>query len=317
VSAWQRFVSFLDAREDPISLALVRIVCCTTIAVHLSRFVFSGAAEFALLPRARGGMSSELGWLELFGGAEPWSIHLLTGACIVFAVCSALGVFTRPMLALTWLGFRAVSSLNAETKGSYDGLFVDILFVLMLSGAGRALSVDAIWRKQTEPAARWPRLLLVAQIGIMYFGSALNKASVGWVPGGDASALWYILQQPTWARTTSLPLWSYPITQVATTSAWLFEVTGPIFVLAILLRESAPRGRAMGAVKRLFDRARVLEIYLAFGIAMHIGIELLMEVGPFCFATLALYPAAVAPERWRALFMRVKKPRVDREGAVA
>ena len=53
----------------------------------------------------------------------------------------------------------------------------------------------------------------------------------------------------------------------------------------------------IGALKRGLDRVRLLELYLAFGFAMHVGIEALMEVGPFCFAALALYPAAIAPER--------------------
>lgn len=302
---WSRLVAFLNEREDPLPLALARIVACATVALHFGRFLISGAADFALLHQERGGMSFTHGWLAPIGGAEPWMIVALGATCCIAASLGALGLFTRPALFITWAAVRALSSLNAEAKGSYDGLLIDVLFILMLSGCGRALSLDArLFPKREALAPRWPRVLLVVQLGLLYFGSALNKGSLGWVPGGDASALWYILQQPTWARFASLPLWSYELTQIATTSVWLFELAGPLVVLAWLLRETSPEGRVLGALKRGLDRARFLELYLAFGLAMHLGIELLMEVGPFCFAALALYPAAIAPERLRRRFAR-------------
>jgi hypothetical protein len=302
--AWSRWVSFLGAQEDAIALALARIVLCVPLAAHIARFLLSGAAEVALTPDVHGGLSAEVGWLEPWGGGSPTSIWILGTVTCVSAILSALGLFTRPALIVTWLSFRALSSLNAEAKGSYDALYIDILFVLALSQCGRALSLDARFFGRGGTAARWPRFMLLFQIGLLYFGSAIVKASSGWVPGGDASALWYILHQPTWARFPSLPLWAYPITQVATTMAWLFELTAPTIVLAALLRESSPRGRVLSALKRVLDRARVLEVYLLFGLMMHLGIEVSMEVGPFCFATIALYPAAIAPDRLRAFFTR-------------
>ena len=314
---WSSLVAFLNEREDPLPLALARVIACTTVALHFGRFLVSGAAEFALLHQDRGGMSVTDGWLEPVGGAERDDHPRLGAACCLAATLGALGLFTRPALFVTWAGVRALSSLNDEAKGSYDGLLIDTLFLLMLSGCGRALSLDArlFPRPERGLAPRWPRVLLVVQLGLLYLGSALNKGSLGWVPGGDASALWYILQQPTWARIASLPLWAYPLTQVATTSVWLFELSGPLFVLAWLLRETSPRGRVLGAMKRGLDRVRFLELYLAFGLAMHIGIEALMEVGPFCFAALALYPAAIAPERLRSSLSRLRISRMQLEAS--
>lgn len=303
---WRSLVAFLNAPEDPLSLALVRVFACTTVALHFGRFFLSGAADFALVHQEHGGMSTTHGWLEPLGGAEPSLIMALGACCCIAAICGALGLFTRPALVVTWLTVRTLSSLNDEAKGSYDGLFIDTLFVLMLSGAGRTFSLDApLFPEREGLAPRWPRVLLVAQIGLLYLGSALNKGSLGWLPGGDASALFYILQQPTWARFPEVPLWSYPLTQVATTMVWLFEITGLLFALAVLLRETKPKARVLSAMKRWLDRIRFVELYLAFGFAMHVGIELSMEVGPFCFASLALYPAAIAPERLRATWARL------------
>lgn len=301
---WARLTGLLVGEEDALGLALVRLLACATVAAHVGRFAATGAARFALLHRDRGGMSDAHGWLEPLGGAEPWMITLLCVVTCLAAILGAVGLFTRAALVVTWLGLRVISSLNPEAHGSYDGLLVDTLFILMLSGAGRALSLDA-WRSGAPAlAARWPRVLLVAQLGLLYLGSGLHKGSSGWVPGGDASALWYILQQPTWSRLGALPLALYPLTQVATTLVWFFEVLAPLFVVAVWLRESAPRGRALAALRRGLERVRFVEVYLAFGLAMHVGIEAMMEVGPFCFASLALYPAALAPARLRAWLER-------------
>ncbi|HJL19543.1 MAG TPA: HTTM domain-containing protein [Sandaracinaceae bacterium LLY-WYZ-13_1] len=294
---WNRLVAFLNAEEDARPQALVRILTGLTIVAHLSRFVLSGAADFALMHQENGGLSLWHGWLEPLGGATPSLVHALCGLTVVAAACATVGLRTRPALVVTWLGVRAISSLNPSARGSYDSLLVDTLFVLLLSGCGRAWSLDAAWRGEGGPAKRWTRVLLVVQLALVYTGSGLSKASSSWVPGGDASALWYILQQPTWSRIGELPLWAYPVTQAATTLTWLFEIAGVLFLFAVLLDESEPRGRGLAALRRGLARIRFVEVYLAFGLALHLGIELTMEVGPFSFATLALYPAALGPTR--------------------
>src|SRR5690606_22213622 len=103
------------------------------------------------------------------------------------------------------------------------------------------------------------------QLALLYLGSGITKASSSWIPGGDASALWYILQQPMWARLSSLPLWAYPLTQIATTTTWIFEVAGPLLFIAFLLEESEPKRPWLAALKRLVTRTRFVPIYLAFG----------------------------------------------------
>jgi hypothetical protein len=50
-------------------------------------------------------------------------------------------------------------------------------------------------------------------------------------------------------------------------------------------------------------RAQALRVdlrgwFLAAGMAMHLGIEALMEVGPFPGGTLVLYAAWIAPGEW-------------------
>jgi len=117
------------------------------------------------------------------------------------ALLFALGLFTRVFGVVAWLGFRTLADLNNHSGGAYDELVKNELFLLLLSGCGSALSLDALRtgaRNVLVPA--WPRYLLVFQLALMYWSTGMQKVSDGWVPGGHADALWYILQQPTWQR---------------------------------------------------------------------------------------------------------------------
>ena len=298
---WQRWTAWLTAEEDALPLALCRVICAGTVALHVGRFVLTGAADAALLHADYGGLSYTHGWLEPVGGATIASLRILCAVCAIAGTSAALGLFTRPSLAVTWLSLRAITSLNPSAHGSYDSLLIDTLFVLMLSDCGKALSLDARLRGKGGPAMRWARFLLVFQLGLLYIGSGITKLSASWVPGGSADALWYILQQPTWARFPGLPLWSFPVTQVATTLTWFYEVGGPLLFFAIVLEQIEPRRRWLRRLKERLERVHFVSIYLAFGAAMHVGIELTMEVGPFSLAALALYPAALGPRRIEAL----------------
>lgn len=314
MSPWQRLVAFVSEREDATSLALCRILVGLTVLGHVVHFVASGAAALALTHLDHGGLGTSHGWLEPVGGATTTNVVALCTLVAVAAALVVVGLFTRPALVVLWLSYRAMSMLNADARGAYDSLVVDSLFLLMLAGSGRALSLDALWwgRKVAgfSQVTRWPRVLVVIQLGFLYSGSALLKASSGWVPGGDATALWYILHQPMWARgdVDAVPMWALPLTQVATTLVWLWELAGVVFVASVLLRESdSPSTRAGAFAKRVLDRVRFRELYLAFGVAMHLGIEVTMEVGAFSFASLALYPCALSPEAWRKLAARFRR----------
>lgn len=296
-SRWQRFVAFLNAKEDPMPLALCRIILASTIAVHTTRFFFGGGADVAWIHQSRGGLSISHGWFDAWGGLEPSQMHLLVGVVIVSAIFSTIGLYTRVSMLVMWISFRAMTELNPSSRGSYDALLLDVLFVLVLAQTGNALSVDAHFRGKAGPAPRWPRLLLIFQMGLLYFGSGIGKLSSSWVPGGNASALWYILQQPTWARFPDIPGWIHPLTQVATTSTWLFETSGLVFLTAALLELSEPRSPRLQKLKRFFARIHFVPLYLFFGFTMHIGIEMTMQVGPFSYASLAMYPAAIGATR--------------------
>ncbi|HEY4223331.1 MAG TPA: hypothetical protein VGO62_18360 [Myxococcota bacterium] len=304
--AWARLVAFVQEREDGRALALTRIIACATVFFHVAHMLTSGAALFVWTRASSFGLGNNnghglIGALEDILGDDRAAVLSLCALCLLASLCGALGVVTRVSVLMTYATFRALYGITADARCAYDGLLTNALFLLVLASAGAALSLDTLlWRRHPRVRAlvgagdenhlvtRWPRMLLVCQMGFLYGGSALMKASSGWVPGGDASALWYILQQPLWTRFADLPAWTYPLTQVATTVVWCFELCGPLFVLAVFARES--RSARFARVARVFVPG-----YLVIGVGMHLGIELFMEVGAFTGAALAFYPCALRP----------------------
>jgi hypothetical protein len=296
VKAWRRFVDFCNVEEDATPLALSRIVIGVTLFAHALALLLTGTTTTVLVHKSHGGLN-EVSWASAW--ATPWGAVALTVATAACGLFVALGLFTRVSLVGAWIGIRAISALSHFAHGGSDALFIDVLFVLMLSGCGNALSLDALRNKKTTTtttttALRLPRLLLVFQLGLLYFFGGLQKVSYGWVPGGDASALWFALHQPQWTRFDGVPPdWLYAVTQAATTSAWLFEVTFPIVVLAVLLDETQSQSQSKLALG--LRRFGVVRAYLIYGALMHLAIEALLEVGPYLPVTLSMYPAVLGP----------------------
>lgn len=307
VHAWSWWVALLSRREDATPLALSRIVAGASVAFHLALMGVTGTAAGVWVDVRYGGMRS-LDPGPVFrhlGGASPANMHLLLGLGIVAGVFMAVGLFTRPATVLTWFCWRTLTGFNDLSGGSSDDLLVNILFLLMFSGCGAALSLDATLRgKKRDEVPSWPRYLLIFQIAVMYLMTGLQKISIGWVPGGPADALWYILQQPTWHRFDMRWLAPfYPLTQLATVVTWCFEVGGPILLLAFWYRDTADRP---GRVRRFFNRFDVRSWYLALGLLLHLGIWALMEVGPFLNGVLAIYAVCFTGAEWKAGWARAR-----------
>jgi hypothetical protein len=295
----------LSETEDATSLALMRIVAGVTVTGHVVHTWWSGAAAWVWLDDEHGGLRNLTGaWLASVGGATPANVTAAMIVAIGAGIATTLGLYTRLAAALCWASWRVLADLNGHAGGSNDELMVAVLWLVLISGSGRALSLDAAWRGLRGPVARWPRWLGVLQLAVMYEATAVQKVSAGWVPGGPLDALWYILQQPTWHRA---PMeWMAPafvVTQVATLGTWLFEHAAPLFLLAFWFRRTRTHG---GWLRAQFNRIDFRGRYLLVGVAMHLGIEASMEVGPFLGATMALYCCALAPEEWSALRRRYR-----------
>ncbi len=300
--AWGRWVERANRREPAHAVALVRVVYGLALAAHMGWMWVTGAWRWVWLSPADGGLVAlNRTWLDRVGGPTPGLVEGLVVVSAGAGLLLALGCFTPVAAFVAALSWSVLTDLGVNAGGSYDFLGGNVFFLLLFAGSGEVWAVDA-WRSRLRargPALVpvWPRWLMVWQLVVMYDATVWQKVSSGWVPGGSADALWYILQQPTWQRIDMQWLAAYfRLTQVATLGTWVFEHAAPLLVLAAWYRETRTR---RGWLRAQFNRVDFRVAYLAVGVAMHIGIEATMEVGAFNVFTLGMYAACFSGEEVR------------------
>jgi hypothetical protein len=280
-------------------------------------------AAFGLVPvlwmnPADGGYTTvSPSWLfERLGGVTPTTVWAVVVVTLLAGLAMTLGLGGRLMPLVALQGYLALYSLNSDAVGGYDWLLTNALWLLVLARATATLSLDCrlrtgCWRcADLVPA--WPRYLAIYQIVLVYWTTGLQKLSAAWTPAGGFSALYYILQEPTWHRwDMSWLAWVYPLTQVATATSWIWELTAPLLLLALWFRRTADRP---GRLRALFNRVPVRGLWVAIGVCVHLGILIFMNVGPFSWVSLAFYVCLFRPEEWQAMTLTSPAPRPASSG---
>ena len=312
IRAWRRWVAVIERTERGESLALFRIACGLCLLWSLGTVVLSDLVVVLWTAPAYGGYRppSAANWLmHALGGPTPavvWSIvvgTLLAGLCVVVG----LGGRVAPLVA--GQGFLALLRNNPEATGAYDTLLLNLLWLLVLSRSTATLSLDCRlrrgdWTRDVQVPA-WPRYLVIFQLVVVYFSTGIHKASASWIPIGDWSALYYILQQPSWQRfDMSWVAHVYPLAQVGTLVTWSWEVSSPLLLLAFYYRAN-PSGR--GRLCRFFNRFDLRKPFVAIGVTLHVLTLILMDVGPFTWISLAPYVCLWHPEEWRRFANRWRR----------
>jgi hypothetical protein len=303
IAAWSRWARFLDDREPGTSLALVRIGSGLCVAGAVAAVVLAGAVPVLWLGPEHGGYTvPATPWLfRWLGGVTPTTVWGLVAVTLAAGLCLAVGLGGRLPALVALLSYPALVGINLDAFGAYDLVISNALWLLVLARSTATLALDCRLRTgrwtSDEPVPAWPRYLAIYQLVLIYWSTGAHKLSSAWVPGGDASALYYILQQPTWQRwDMSWLAWAYPLTRAATLLTWLWEVSAPLLLLALWYRATADRP---GNLRALFNRVNYRRWFVLFGLGMHLGILVLMEVGPFSFIVLSFYPCLYRPEEWR------------------
>ncbi|MBS2031703.1 MAG: HTTM domain-containing protein [Deltaproteobacteria bacterium] len=291
-----RWAERLLVREPGTPLALFRIGVGLSLLLSLGSVWLHGDVGILWLDPSHGGLSpTSPGWLfHLLGGADLTRIHLVLGATMACGACLVLGLGNRLPAVIALVGYPALVGLQVDAGGSYDSLMGNALWLLVLADSTATLSLDARLRKGSfitgARVPAWPRWLVLYQLVLMYLCTGLQKVSDTWVPGGSLSAIYFIMQQPTWQRGDMHWLAHiFPLTQAATLSVWLFEVGSPLLLLAILLE------RGQGRVARFLRFIPYRRAWAAFGLSLHLGIWLALEVGCFPILAMSFYAALWAP----------------------
>ncbi len=297
---WSAWVALLSRREVGTSLALFRVAVGLCVVLLLGSVVAADLVGVIWVDAADGGYRDLTGnWLvQALGGPTRAVMWRLTVGGIAGGVLLAAGLGGRVVALLTLQLLIATTSVNGQATGSYDILLTNALWLLVLADSTATLSVDCRVTQGQWTSARtvpaWPRYLGIFQLFLMYWMTGLQKVSAYWTPGGGFSALYYILQQPTWQRTDMR--WVahvYPLTQVATALTWAWEVGAPLLLLAYWWRDTADRPGRMRALANRFDLRLA---YVGLGLIFHLSVAALMNVGPFSWVSLAYYACLFTPE---------------------
>jgi hypothetical protein len=278
------FRQHLERRESGLALALMRMVIGVSLLLEMGRYCLTKSGYdvliFAFADVAHGGHRSVQGTLllALLGGAKPSALLLLAWLDLLCGALLLVGLFGRLPAILAWLVTASILGGPSTVSGGSDLLLGAGLFTLALADCTRTMSLDCRLRTGSFSSAdlvpAFPRIIALVQLTVMYGATGLQKlVSTAWLPADGFSSLYQVLQSPQWARfpqliedTHGALVWPAAL---ATATTLLFELTFPIVLFAQRLRP----------------------IYAVFGLFLHLGIWVTMDVGAFSLLSLAFYPA--------------------------
>lgn len=305
------FRGWLQDTEPGTAMALVRVAVGLTLLHTLGSLVWTDVGRAVLVTAAEGGYKelSPSDWrIQALGGPTWQTAQLLLGLGLIGSAMLVAGVGGRVATFGLLQVMIALFRVNAEAGGGHDRLLTNTLWLLVLSRADVTLSLTCRWRTgrwtSDEPVASWPRYLVIWQLVLMYWATGVQKLGAEWMPWGDFQALYWALLLPTWRRwDMSWVGHVYPLTQLATVGTLVFEWGAPIWVLAAWYRRTRA---APGRLRALFNRLDLRRVWAALGVGLHLGIALFMNVGPFSWASLAMYPALFHHDEIAAFARRLR-----------
>lgn len=291
---WTGWVALWNRREPGDAMALFRIAVGVIVIWVLVSTVAYGLVDIIWVDRAHGGYRA-LGdgpyLVKWLGGPTKGVIHGILWVTVAAAALLVLGLGGRLTAFVTLQGYIALHRMDTHASGSSDILVTNALWLILLSRSTATLSLDCRLRtgrfKSDEEISAFPRYLAILQLVVMYWSTGLQKISVYWFPAGSFSALYYILQQPTWQRyPMTWAAHAYPLTQIATAVTWIWEVTAPVLLLIYRFRDTADRG---GRLRKWANRWDLRIPWAAIGVILHLAIFSALDVGHFSQISLAFY----------------------------
>lgn len=309
VRVWNRFwFTYVSG----LAFALVRVGFAVTLLLTLLEFApllaqhytADGFFPMDAARRWNWGNLIALLHLDVLDGLVPIVLIYTTLLCGCLAL--VVGWHTRAsaavvFLLLLWFQSRNPTYLNGGDEVLRLTAFYLFLGYLEIPREQRTLTWD---RARALGGGRdawlggemraWPVRMIQLQMCILYcVAGAWKLAGESWWTG---DALFYSLQNPQVARfVVPVGAWMEPLFKAGSVSVALWEFTFPLLFVVRRLRPWA----------------------LVFGLLMHLGILLTMNIGFFSLAMLATYPALVGPagvERWRSRWLSGRVGQAAHEG---
>ena len=294
VGAWNHFW-FRDV--SGVAFGLVRIAFSATLLLTLLEFApmladqYTGSGYFPISSARQWSWGNLIALFHVDAFDSLGAIVAIYTTLLFATTLLLLGWRTRLASAavfalLLWFQTRNPTYLNGGDEVLRLMAFYLFLGFLVVPPHMRSLSVDRWLATADEGTSSfsdrltggrmriWPVRMVQIQICLLYVvAGAWKLAGESW---WTADAVFYATQNPQTARLL-LPTaaWTQPLYWVASVSTAWWEFT---FGLT-------------------YGWRRTRSFALAFGVCMHVGILLTMNIGFFSLAVLAAYPALWGPER--------------------
>jgi hypothetical protein len=315
-AAWTRWVGFWGEQEHPRSLGAVRVLLGLCWVYDLLHVWNVGLVLPLFGVHPAGGLADA--WYRddkpLIYDLLPPLAEVAYGHHLVMtlaAVAFTLGFFTRTSALVLLVAWAQWAWVLPYTDRGIDVLSRIVLFGMVFAPAGATWSLDALWRtgsvfgRADDRVGAWARRLLLVQIVWMYFSAGILKTGLSWWPMGGCLALYYALQDPAVAAFDFGFARHAPwlqITQIGTLGTLIEQWTYPAVLWLMWLRYTADRG---GRLREVLNRHHYEWLWIAAGLMFHLSLALVMNLGIFPWAMLALYPAFFHPDDLAAGWRRV------------
>jgi hypothetical protein len=298
ISKWERFW-FEEVPSEIFALVRIAVGAAGLVSLAGSTPVEMFWSPDGIAPLPGGGLGLRSFILESgFSAVAAWGMFSVLFAALA---CVTVGLFTGPAVIASFLGTVLQARWNALPLTSGHGVLMAALFCMVWADCGARLSLDERCRRRvqsgtpeglrTRPSGGdeeprqpiWPLRLLQIQVATVYLSSGVFKLlGPMW---RDGSAVYYTTGQNVFGRL--FHVYPFPagfnwLLTLLTYGTVLWEISFPLLLLNRTSRKVA----------------------LATGVAMHLGIWTMMEVGPFTFMMLATYVAFVDPSRARSVVQR-------------
>lgn len=301
-SVWSRTLdATLLGTEDPTALGLLRIVLVAVMTASVLTHTGSVAEYFsdeAWLAGEAARKAFHSRWSLFFYVTDPWAVRAIFGVGVLAHGMWLVGYRTPVASFVAWALWVSMVGRNPLLYSLPDALHGVLAFVLMLLPTGRGLSLDAR-RNGPKPVPVWCRRVVQLQIAAVYVSTGLFKSGVTW--HRDGTALYYTLANPYNRHFAIMPLLAKLQPWVLRPITWLvlvWEIGFGGFVVSHWLRESFQRPRRWPDLRWGF---------LGFGLAMHIGIQVMLYVVWFTPLMIASYAAFLRPEEARGILRRLRR----------
>jgi hypothetical protein len=299
-----------SGQEDAFALGVFRAVIAGMLMISALLHVGSVGEYFSdesMINDRFAALAFPSRWSLFFMIRDPFAVRAIWALGVVALAMWTVGLLTRISSILGMLLWISMYGRNPLLYAYPDQLALMFGALLTLMPAGRGFSLDARWLGWGGTVPIWCRRVLQLQLGILYTVTGLEKTGDTWQV--DGTAIYYTLTNPYNRHFDAGPLlaalqpW---VLRPMTFAVLVWEVSFGGFVAYHWLREIV--GRRLPALGRRRREGRpgwpipdLRWLFLGFGVAMHIGIQIGVYVVFFSPLILGSYVCFLSSDELRRL----------------